>query len=173
MATFHAMKTYVEFIRPSKKIPAGEATTAEVESRDVLKLDIPPRCDIFYFYDSPIANPDDAANDQRNCSKFYIVAKKLVTRDEAKKLIAPRMAKSEMARVIWDVKLENNRLFALTRNNNLEVVTRDNIVVDANGQQLWPKPRRKRALTQDFNTALDHDISVKKPVRLKLKPPAP
>lgn len=167
------MKTYVEFIRPSKKIPAGEATTAEVESRDVSKLDIPPRCDIFYFYDSPIANPDEAANDQRNCSKFYIVAKKMVTRDEAKKLIAPRMAKSEMARIIWDVKLENNRLFALTRNNNIEVVGRDNIVVDADGKQLWPKVRKKRELKQDFNTALDHDISVRKPVKLKPRPPQP
>lgn len=167
------MKTYVEFIKPSKKIPAGEASTAEVADRDVSTLDIPPRCDIFYFYDSPIANPDDAANDQRDCSKFYIVAKKLLTRDEAKKLIAPRIAKSEMARIIWDVKLENNRLFALTRNNNIEVVGRDNIVVDAKGGQLWPKPRRKRELKLDFNTALDHDISVKKPVRLKLKPSMP
>lgn len=169
------MKTFVEFIRPSKKIPAGEATTAEVESRDVSQLDIPPRCDIFYFYDSPISDPDRAAGKQYNCSKFYIVAKRLVTRDEAKKLIAPRLAKSEMARIIWDAKLENNRLFAVTRNNNLEVISSDNIVVDANGVQLWPKrrpkPRTKAALS--FNAALDHDISVNKPVRFKPRPPRP
>ncbi|MEZ0224310.1 MAG: hypothetical protein ACAH83_07150 [Alphaproteobacteria bacterium] len=168
------MKTYVEFIKPSKKIPAGEATVVEVSSREVSKLDIPPRCDIFYFYDSPANSPaDDPGGDQHNCSKFYIVAKKLLTRDEAKTLIAPRMAKSEMARIIWDVKLQKNRLFALTRNNNIEVVGRDNIVVDADGKQMWPKPRRKRELKQDFNTALDHDISVRKPVQLKIRPPQP
>jgi hypothetical protein len=168
------MKTFVEFIRPSKKIPAGEAETAAVESRDVTKLDIPPRCDIFYFYDSPIDDPGRAAEDQRNCSKFYIVARKLLTRDEAKQLIAPRLAKKDrMARVIWDVKLEKNRLFALTRNDNIEVVGRDNIVVNADGQQMWPKARPKRELKVDFDAALDHDISVKRPVRFRPRPPEP
>jgi hypothetical protein len=167
------MKTFVEFIRPSKKIPAGIATTKEVESRDPAVLDIPARCDIFYFYDSPIADPDKAANEQHDCSKFYIVALRLVTRDEAKKLIAPRMQESDMARIIWDAKLEKNRLFAVTRNDNLEVVGPDNIVVDADGKQLWPKVRQKRALAVDFDAALDHDISVKKPVRFRPRPPQP
>ena len=165
------MKTYVEFIRPSKKIPAGEATTVEVESRDVATLDIPPRCDIFYFYDSPIPNTAFAATEQYNCSKFYIVARKLLTREEAKELVAPGLKKKgTLSQLIWDVKLEKNRLFALTRNNNIEVVGRDNIVVKADGEQLWPKPRVKRKLGVAFDTALDRDISVKKPLTLKRAP---
>jgi hypothetical protein len=165
------MKTYVEFIRPSKKIPAGEASTAAVEDRDVLRLDIPPKCDIFYFYDSPINDPDRAAEDQQNCSKFYIVAVKLLTREEAKKLIAPRIRKGGMSRIIWDAKLENNRLFALTRNNNIEVVSRNNIVVDARGRQLWPKVKLHKPLQKEFNAALEHDIRVRRPLRIK--PPKP
>jgi hypothetical protein len=167
------MKTYVEFIRPSKKIPAGEATTVEVNSRDVSKLDIPARCDIFYFYDSPIGNIKFAANEQHNCSKFYIVARKMLTREQAKALLAPRLAKSEMARIVWDAKLENNRLFALTRNDNIEVVDKNNIVIDAEGTQLWPKVRCKKQLSFSFNAALDHDIAVKKPLRFKPRPPQP
>ena len=167
------MKTFVEFIRPSKKIPAGEATTVEVQNRDVTALKIPPRCDIFYFYDSPADDIAFAPNDQRNCSKFYIVARKLVNRDEAKELVAPGLAKKgALSQLIWDVKLEKNKLFAVTRNNNIEVVGADNIVVDADGNQLWPKPRAKRKLAVTFNTALDRDISVKKPITLK-RPPAP
>ena len=167
------MKTYVEFIRPSKKVPAGLASTEEVESRDVAKLKIPPRCDIFYFYDSPIGNTDFAATEQYNCSKFYIVARKLLTRDEAKELVAPGLAKKgTLSRIVWDVKLEKNRLFALTRNGNIEAVTGNNIVVDAEGKQLWPKPRARRKLAAAFDAALDHDIRVKKPLKLQ-RPPRP
>lgn len=165
------MKTYVEFIRPSKKIPAGEATTAQVDHRDPEKLDIPSRCDIFYFYDSPIDDLRRAAEDQRNCSKFYIVARKLLTRDEAKELIAPRLKKGAKLNLVWDAKLENNRLFALTRNDNIEVVGRDNIVVDAKGNQLWPKRRQKRELSVAFDAALARDIKVKKPLRLRTPRP--
>ena len=165
------MKTYVEFIRPSKKIPAGIASTEEVEDRDVSKLNIPARCDIFYFYDSPIADKNRAANEQHDCSKFYIVARKLLTRDEAKKLVAPGLAKKgALSQIIWDVRLEKNRLFALTRNGNIETVTRNNIVVDADGKQLWPKPRRARKLGPAFDAALDHDIEVKKPLKLQKRP---
>jgi hypothetical protein len=167
------MRTYVEFIRPSKKIPAGEATTVCVDHRDPAKLDIPARCDIFYFYDSPIEDIDMAANEQHNCSKFYIVARRLVTRDEAKKLIAPKLKKDTMSRIIWDARLENNRLFAVTRNNNLETVGRDNIVVDADGRQLWPKLRQKKQLVVAFDAALDHDIRVKKPLRFRPQKPRP
>jgi hypothetical protein len=167
------MKTYVEFIRPSKKIPAGIATNAEVSSRDPEKLEIPASCDIFYFYDSPIGNAYFSSTEQYNCSKMHIVARKLLTRDEAKELIAPRLKKSEAARIIWDAKLENNRLFALTRNNNIEVVTKDNIVVDADGQRLWPKSRAAKTLNVEFSAALERDISVKKPVRFRQKPPQP
>ncbi len=167
------MKTYVEFIRPSKKTPAGIATNAEASSRDPRKLDIPASCDIFYFYDSPIGNAYFSSTEQYNRSKMYIVARRLLTRDEAKQLIAPRLKKDQAARIVWDAKLENNRLFALTRNNNIEVVTRDNIVVDADGQRLWPRPRAKKTLAFEFDAALDHDISVKKPVRFRHKPPQP
>ena len=63
---------------------------------------------------------------------------------------------------------------ALTRNNNIEVVGRDNIVVNADGAQLWPRPRKPKAKAAlAFDAALDHDIAVKKPVRLKPRPPRP
>jgi hypothetical protein len=168
------MKTYVEFIQPDKKIPAGRATHIVVDHRDPLKLDIPAKTDIFYFYDSPIGNAYFSSTEQYNTSKFYIVATRLLTRDEAKVLIAGRPAKSPMTQIVWDVKLEKNHLFALTRNNNIEVVGKDNIVVDAKGQQMWPKPRAKKQLAKDFNTATEREIKVSRPIVLKkAAPPTP
>jgi len=167
------MKTYVEFIQPDKKIPAGRATNIEVDHRDPKKLDIPAKTDIFYFYDSPIGNAYFSSTEQYNTSKFYIVATKLLTRDDVKELIAGRKH-SNLQQVIWDVKIEQNSLFALTRNNNIEVVGKDNIVVDAKGQQLWPKPRVKKQLAKDFNTATEREIKVSRPIVLKkAAPPAP
>ncbi|MEZ0259377.1 MAG: hypothetical protein ACAH80_00105 [Alphaproteobacteria bacterium] len=160
------MKTYVEFIQPDKKIPAGRATVVEVEHRDPAKLSIPAKTDILYFYDSPRDVKDDPGGDQHNCSKFYIVATKLLTREEAKELIAGRPLNA-MSQIVWDVKLEKNSLFALTRNRNIEVVGKNNIVVDAKGQQLWPKPRVKKQLVRDFNTATERAITVGKPLKLK------
>jgi hypothetical protein len=168
------MKTYVEFIQPDKKIPAGRATNVEVGHRDPLKLDIPAKCDIFYFYDSPIGNAYFSSTEQYNASKFYIVATKLLTRDEAKELIAGRAMKNPMSQIVWDVKLEKNSLFALTRNNNIEVVGKDNVVVDAKGQQMWPKPRQKKQATPVFNTATEKTMTVGRPLVLKKpSPPKP
>lgn len=167
------MKTYVEFIQPDKKIPAGRATNIEVDHRDPAKLDIPAKTDIFYFYDSPIGNAYFSSTEQYNASKFYIVATKLLTRDEVKELIAGRNY-TAMQQVIWDVKIEKNSLFALTRNRNIEVVGKDNIVVDAKGQQMWPKPRVKKQLVKDFSTATTREIKVSRPLVLKkLPPPGP
>jgi hypothetical protein len=168
------MKTYVEFIQPDKKIPAGRATNIEVDHRDPLKLDIPAKTDIFYFYDSPIGNAYFSSTEQYNASKFYIVATKLLTRDEAKELIVGQahIQQNKIAQVIWDQRLEKNELFALTRNNNIEVVGKDNIVVDAKGQQIWPKPRVKKQLVKDFNTATEREIKVSRPIVLK-KGPSP
>lgn len=160
------MKTYVEFIQPDKKIPAGRATNVEVDHRDPRKLDIPAKCDIFYFYDSPIGNAYFSSTEQYDCSKFYIVATKLLTRDEAKELIAGK-PRTSMAQIVWDVKLEKNHLFALTRNGNIEVVGKDNIVVDAKGNAMWPKPRAKKQPAKEFNTATERAITVRKPLALK------
>lgn len=167
------MKTYVEFIQPDKKIPAGRATNVEVDHRDPKKLDIPATCDIFYFYDSPIGNAYFSSTEQYNASKLYIVAKKLLTRDEAKELVSGHFDKNAMHQVVWDAKLENNSLFALTRNNNIEVVGKDNIVVDAKGQQIWPlQPEKKYAL--EFNTATERTMTVGRPLVLKKpSPPKP
>lgn len=169
------MKTYVEFIQPDKKIPAGRATNIEVSHRDPTKLDIPAKCDIFYFYDSPIGNAYFSSTEQYETSKFYIVATQLLTRDEAKELIAghAHIQQNKIAQVIWDQKLEKNSLFALTRNKNIEVVGKDNIVVDAKGNQMWPKPRVKKQPMPDFNTATEREIKVSRPLTLKKAPPPP
>jgi hypothetical protein len=170
------LHTYVEFIRPSKTIPAGEATTRRVDSRDLENLDIPPRTTVFYFYDSPIADKDRAAEDQRNCSKFYIVAQKLLSRDQTRKIIAPRLEKNDTARIIWDVRIRQNRLFALTRENTIEPVTERHIVVDSAKKQLWPqarRPRPKHGPAVNFAVAVQKDVPVRKPLKIKPRPRLP
>lgn len=163
------MKTYVEFIRPDRNIPAGVATVAEVGDRDIRKLDIPPRCDIFYFYDSPVESGDiyDTQNEQYNVSRFHIVAERLLTRDEAKEMIAPHLEKSAMARLVWDARLEQNELFALTRNYNIEPVRKDSIVIDAQKNRLYPKPAPQPL--PDFNMAVARPVRAPKPARFRPK----
>lgn len=79
------MRSFVEYIVPSKKIPAGSAIVHEVQDRDLGKLDIPPNAYELYFFDSPTqsADPYDAQNDQRNCSAFYLIASRVITSEEA------------------------------------------------------------------------------------------
>ena len=80
-----ALRHYVEYILPSRKIPGGTAIVAETDGRDVTKLDIPKRAVGFHFYDAPAHINDlyETQNEQLNFSKRFIVAKKLLTHAEA------------------------------------------------------------------------------------------
>ncbi len=162
------MKTFVEFIRPTKSNPEGIATVVEVTSRDISKLDIPRMTDIFYFYD---AEKEDGK--QHNKSPLHIIAVQLIDRDEAKALLVPNRTARERAKIGWDPRLEANDLFALTRNNNIEVVTSKNVVLDTRRNQVWPKPAANlsAAFNEKFNPALAKTIKPLKPVRFR--PPAP
>lgn len=152
------LKTYVEFIRPDWKIPAGAATVVEVDSRDIRKLDIPAKCEIFYFYDSPIesGNIYDTQNEQYNVSRFHIVAERLLTRDEAREMLEPHYKNNPAAKAVWDVRLGQHDVFALTRNNNIEPVRKDSIVIDAQKNRLFPKPAPDPL--PDFKMAVERPV---------------
>ncbi|MDE1153100.1 MAG: hypothetical protein PW788_11240 [Micavibrio sp.] len=163
------LKTFVEFIRPTKKDPNGIATVMEVKNRDIASLDIPRMTDFFYFFD---AMHEGAT--RKNVSPLHIIAIDMMDREEAKSLIAPNLTPAQRARMGWDPRLENNDLFALTRNNNLEVVGHKTIVLDTKRQQVYPpvKPQLKEKFNPaSFNPALVQGVKPMKPVRFR--PPAP
>lgn len=164
------MRSYVEFIRVERGNPQGVSTTVEVKDRDVAKLPIPPSADFFYFYDSPDAlTPEQSKNDQRDISRFYIVAEKMVTREEAKRMIAPALNAAAKKQLVWDTKLEQNEFFALTRSGNIEPVRKDSIVIDAKRNQLYPRtdlpPEKPK---QKIRMELEGDITA--PPRARFRP---
>ncbi|MDI1228033.1 MAG: hypothetical protein PSY14_10145 [bacterium] len=174
------MKTYAEFIEPDRNNPAGRSTVVEVKDRDISKLSIPARCDIFYFFDSPAHNTTTAAaqDEQYNISRFHIVADKLMTREEAKKMVTASLNTAQRTHMQWDIKLQQNDIFALTRSYNIEPVRKDSIVIDGNKKQLYPKPVPEiaddLAGRPEDNMKLSRPISVPKdPARFKLKPKPP
>lgn len=167
------MRSYVEFIRPERGNPQGISTTVEVKDRDIAKLPIPPSADFFYFYDSPDAlTPEQSKTDQRNISRFYIVAEKMITRDEAKELLTPTLNAAARRRMNWDTRLEQHELFALTRSGNIEPVRKDSIVIDGARKQLYPKtdlpPEKPK---QKIRMELEGDITA--PPRAKFRPRKP
>jgi len=156
------LKTFVEYIRPSRKSPEGISSTAEVTDRDIHKLDIPRNADFFYFYES------DETGVQAACSPLHIVAVQMLTREEAKELLAPNLTEEARRRISWDPRLEQNALFALTRNNNIEVVTPRHIVIDSRKNQLYPPPAKPLPkATLEFNAATSREIRGMKPVRFR------
>lgn len=151
------MRTFVEYIVPNKKIPAGSAIVHEVQDRDIKKLDIPPNASEFYFFDSPTdsADPYDAQNDQHNCSAFYLVGVRVVSAAEAKRLRRrPRPARgknahkpaalgltqSQLREAFWQTDLKLHSHFAVMRSGKLRGIRDNNIVVNERAEQLYPKP---------------------------------
>jgi len=176
----NGLKTYVEFIEPERGNPAGRSTVVEVQDRDLAKLSIPPHCDIFYFFDSPAhhATPAAAQADQYNISRFHIVAERLMTREEAKRMVAGALNRQQQTQMQWDLKLAQHEVFALTRGYNIEAVRKDSIVIDQHKKQLYPKPApviaQDNAGKPEDNMKLNRALAVPKdPARFKLKPKPP
>lgn len=151
------MRTFVEFIVPHKKIPAGSAIVHEVQDRDVKKLNIPPNAVEFYFFDSPSksADPYDAQDDQHNCSAFYKIGVRVVDAAEAKRLrrkpraargknankvVAIGLTQSQLREAFWQTDLKLHSHFVVTRSGKLHGIRENNIVVNDRGEQLFPKP---------------------------------
>lgn len=160
------MRSFVKFIRPDRKSSAGLSKVVEVKSRDLEKLDIPQACDFFYFYDASI-NPKDG---HMNESSVHIVAERLLTREEAKLLLAPDPRTH--GQIKWDMKLEKNEIFALTRSNNIEPVSENNIVIDAKRSQLYPAPAPKPPLVPgDFKMVCERPIIAPPPAKFRPRKP--
>lgn len=151
------LRTFVEYSVPHKKIPAGSQIVHEVKDRDIRKLDIPPNAVEFYFFDSPSDSKDpyDAQNDQQNCSAFYIVAARVITAEEAKKLrkkprpphgkdarknVALGKTSAELHESFWQVSLQQHSHFAVTRQGKIKPVRKDNIVINERCEELYPHP---------------------------------
>ncbi len=164
------LRTFVEYIVTSKSIPAGAAIVHEVEDRDIKKLKFPPNAYEFYFFDSPSISKDpyDAQNDQRNCSAFYLIAARVISAEEARRLRkkprAPRgknankpvafgKTRAQLQESFWQVSLNQHRKFIVSRQGRILPVRHDNIVVNDRGEQLHPEP---------FSPALKDDIPVMK-----------
>jgi len=163
------LKTFVEFIRPTKKDPNGIATVVEVKNRDIAALDIPRMTDFFYFFDAM-----HEGGIRKNVGPLHIIAVDMMDREQAKRLIAPHLGPAQLARMSWDPRLEANDLFALTRNNNLEPVMPKTIVLDTKRKQVYPpqKPQLKQNFNPaSFNPALTKGVKPMKPVRFRQRAP--
>ena len=162
------LRTFVEYIVTSKSIPAGAAIVHEVEDRDIKKLKFPPNAYEFYFFDSPSVSKDpyDAQNDQRNTSAFYLIAARVISSDEARRLrkkpraprgknankpVAMGMTKTQIQDGFWQASLKQHQKFIVTRQGRILPVRHDNIVVNERAEQLHPEP---------FSPALKDDIPV-------------
>lgn len=163
------MRSFVKFIRSQRGNPSGIGTAVEVKDRDLAKLNIPGNADYFYFYEASI-NPKDG---HMNQSPVYIVAQKMLAREEAKLLLVPDPA--QHAGIGWDKRLEQNEAFALTRSGDIEPVGPSNIVIDAKKNQLYPEPAVKPApaMKSDFSMKTRRPISAPAPATFKPRRPKP
>lgn len=182
------MRTYVEYSLPSKTVPAGTCIVERVADRDISKLDFPKDALGFFFFDSKILaeDPYDAQNDQRNCSAPYIIAEKLITSEEARKLDPPKkfpprkplahtvkkgesifkyLRKGELENMFWESSLKKSRYFAVTATGHMRPVQEGNIVVNRQKEQLYPLAEKA------FTPALEQGLRITKPLRLKTPPP--
>ncbi len=183
------LRHYVEYSLPSRRIPAGEARVAEVQDRDIMKLDIPKRANSFSFYDAPAHITDlyETLNEQFNYSKRYLVAKKMLTHAEAIALdpkenhlagkstaLEPgrRLTDAAIAAAVWDVKYDPKNTFALLRNGAIAQLRDTDTVINARKQQLWPplpKPDAKAA----FKKAAPKQSGLRNLKPPRFKPPVP
>lgn len=160
------MRSYVKFIRPQKGNPSGVGTAVEVKDRDLARLNIPDNADYFYFYEASI-NPKDG---HMNQSPVYIVAQKMLTREQAKLLLVPDPKKH--SGIGWDKRLQQYETFALTRSGNIEPVGQFNIVIDAKKNQLYPKPvGAVPAAKADFTMKTRRPIPAPSPATFKPRRP--
>ncbi|MDE1153099.1 MAG: hypothetical protein PW788_11235 [Micavibrio sp.] len=182
-------RTYVEFNLASKRYPRGEVRVAAVDSRDLDKLDLPKRAAQFFFYDTPDTITDlyETQNDQQNASTFYLVAQRMLTRDEAV-LLDPkekhlegasdtlehgrRLTDYQIAEAVWESKYDEDGVFALMRSGRVARVYDNNTVIDAKKRQLYPAPQAPVPVTpapEAFTGALKRAISPLKPPRFRPK----
>jgi hypothetical protein len=162
-------RSYVKFIRAQRGNPSGIGTAVEVKDRDLAKLDIPASADYFYFYEASI-NPKDG---HMNQSPVYIVAQKMLTREEAKLLLVPDPA--QHTRIGWDQRLAQNEVFALTRGGDIEPVGPSSIVIDAKKNQLYPEPAVKPApaVKTEFSMKTRRPIPAPLPATFRPRRPKP
>lgn len=162
------MQTYVAFIVPHESEPQkGIAVPFAVESRNLQDLDIPLEACAFYFYDAPTGlTPRESLHEKSNASKEYLLAHETLTRHEIKVLLAGDDYPALRGRMQWDARVEDYELFIITRNNSVQPVTENHIVINSLRQQVYPlKPEGHGSVDPEhlaslFNPVLQKDILV-------------
>lgn len=159
-------KTFVKFtrLRRERGVYARDTLVTEVKGRDLKSLPLPASADFFMFFDTDPARGDAVLNP----SPLHIVGEKLLTREEAKLLLAPDI--NTHAQIKWDMKLETHDLFTVTRSNHLEPVAKDNIVINSRREQLYPAPQPQAPCPP---IRMDLKDAVEAPPRAKFRPKPP
>lgn len=184
MANKEKPQTYVAFIVPDSSEPQkGIAVPFAVESRNLGDLDIPRTACAFYFYDAPAGlSPQESLLQKRSTSKEYLLAHETLTRHDVKTLLAGPDYKSLEGRMQWDPRVEEHDLFIVTRNNSIQPVTENHVVINARMEQIHPKtPQHGRTIAPEklaglYNPVLQKDILVPQmpsPRRRGPRPDAP
>lgn len=163
------MQTYVAFIVPHESDPLkGIAVPFAVETRDIQQLDIPATACAFYFYDAPEGlTPQQSLGKKYNISKEYLLAHETLTKHQIKTLLAGEDYPSLEGRMQWDLRVERHETFIITRNNSVQPVTENHVVINSHRKQIYPELPANPDTTIDpatlsklFNPVLQKDIMV-------------
>jgi hypothetical protein len=165
-------QTYVIFTLAADNINNSVLDIVPVPSRDIDALTIPADANRFYFFDAPanITDTYDAYQAAQNKSPEYIIAAKVLSRDEAAPIIRryEKYRHSAVFELLWEETLLNNDFFAHTRNGELIPLEDKNVtVIDADKNQLYPAPPPK-----DQGVALDRKVTVMRPIRIRKNDPS-
>ena len=112
----------------------GDEDEVAVESRDIKKLNIPENSHGFYFYDqtSIVINGETLEGEEKNYSKTYIVAEKLMSlADVIKEVPNSDILQANMKENGWDY-------VARTSLGTFQQVDGDVIVINSAKEQLYP-----------------------------------
>lgn len=154
------MPTFVEYYLPGAVVADKYCT--EVQSREIDKLDIPPRASSFRFYDA-----ETGADAQSNKSKLYMLAEEVLNQEQVQqKIDNPDI-------LLWNMRTNGYKYIAMTRRGACYPVDENTIVVNADKEIVHGSDgiNRISAAAVDKSLVTSEPIAVSRPLKLKMKTP--
>lgn len=152
------MPLYIEYYLPGTIVADKHAV--EVQTREIDKLDIPPRASSFRFFES-----ESATGAQRNKSKLYMLAEEVLNEEQVKQKI------DNPDTLLWNMRANGYKYIACTRRGTCHFVDENTIVVNAEKELVHGSDgiNRISAAAVDKSLVTSEPISVSRPLKLKTK----
>lgn len=154
------MPLYIEYYLPGAIV--ADKYSAEVQSREIDKLDIPDRASSFRFYEA-----DSSGGARRNTSKLYMLAEEVLNEEHVRqKIDSPDILLSNM-------RANDYKYVACTRRGTCYFVNENTIVVNSEKELVHGSDGVNRISANAVEKSLvtSEPIAVSKP--LKFKAPVP